>query len=387
VEQWTQNKRFIRTLESDTAALKGGTAPTFALPITGSALQKPPQEPLSQGEENANADTIDLDSAPAFDPMRLGAIPEAPATRPAERLISGSSIADIPALTAEMMPVAPARAPAPEPATPPLPDALAPIHTYTSDFNQAIKDEHASPATILAAEQDSGSSRKQAAAPARGVNTALSISAIVLILLGAGGAYAAYFYSSKPTTVAIAPTSSARIFVDETAQVSGTGSELAAAIMQSVATPLTTGDVRALTLAGTTTDSSLFLALMPDAPSILLRNVEAEGSVAGVVNANGNATPFFILAVDSYGDTFSGMLTWEPQMQAGLATLYPAASTTGNFADEVVDNHDTRVLKDADGNTVLLYGYWDQKTLIIAQDEDAFTELVSRLANSSTKQQ
>ena len=52
------------------------------------------------------------------------------------------------------------------------------------------------------------------------------------------------------------------------------------------------------------------------------------------------------------------------------------------FVDEVVRNHDVRVYRDATGKSVLLYGYWNQTTLVIARDVAAFTELLQRLATS-----
>jgi hypothetical protein len=131
----------------------------------------------------------------------------------------------------------------------------------------------------------------------------------------------------------------------------------------------------------------------------------------GLVNAGGAQTPFFILSVDSYPDTFAGMLAWEPRMQHDLAPLFPlnasatflapesetatatttATSTptpqaspfTGTFRDEVVSNHDVRVYRDIGEQSVLLYGYWDKKTLVIARDPAAFTEILRRLATSN----
>ena len=50
-----------------------------------------------------------------------------------------------------------------------------------------------------------------------------------------------------------------------------------------------------------------------------------------------------------------------------------------DFVDAVVDNHDVRILKDAAGRSLMLYGFKDQQTLIIARDEAAFTLLVDRL--------
>ena len=139
------------------------------------------------------------------------------------------------------------------------------------------------------------------------------------------------------------------------------------------------------------------------APGVLVRNLAPAGSMAGVTTVSGVASPFFILPVTSYADTFAGMLDWEPTMLASMQLLYPpypvaatASSTTatssasaasapdpvGTFTDKIVANHNTREYKDASGRTILLYGYWNQSTLLIARNEAVFTEIVGRLANS-----
>lgn len=401
---WSQNKRFIRTFASDAAALKGEKVELFTAPAKA-PVPEAPNDALTQAIASANSDTIDLDKTPTFDPARIGAIPtDNPTERPVERLVGGTSLADAGALADTLTPVAPVPSPAVTPA--PGPDSAARMHTYTSDFSQAVDAAHATPATVLAAEQDAGATRARAAAPSSGANRFYIIAAIALIALGAAGAYAAYRYASQPQTVAVTQVAPVRIFVDERVELSGTGSALAMAIEGSVQTPLAANAVRLLTLPnGTSTDNSVFSSLQLPAPNILLRNISAPGSIAGVVNVSGNQSPFFILGVASYGDTFSGMLSWEPTMAANLSALFPsyaqgsgvqAASTTTatssapvvatTFKDEVVANHDTRVLRDSVGHTLIIYGYWDQNTLLIARDEDAFTELVGRLANSRSTQ-
>jgi hypothetical protein len=125
--------------------------------------------------------------------------------------------------------------------------------------------------------------------------------------------------------------------------------------------------------------------------------------MAGVVSADGNQSPFFILSVASFGDTFAGMLSWEPRMPRDLSKLflpYPVsvtATTTSKdavktplvssaaFFDATIANHDVRVYRDSEGRDVLLYGYWNQTTLVIARDAAAFTEIVGRLATSRTQ--
>lgn len=322
---------------------------------------------------------------------------------------------------------APAPASAGEPiSVPPLAASAkpTPLQTYADDFSQRMKETHASAATVLAVEQDSaiGAPRmEEPQASSRG-NLLYVLAGIVLLAIGGAGAYVAYTrYAVQMQPIILAPTVAAPIFVDEREQISGTGTALAQAIVQSATRPLVAGIVRFLHLDPSTATESVFSSLRTPAPDILRRNIRAAGSMAGIINVSGSQSPFFILSVVAYSDTFSGMLAWEPKMPNDLAQLFPphpsplpamqaatstmatstaktnvktpaSATTTPSvptsqpgFIDKVVANHDTRAYRDAAGKTVLLYGYWNQTTLVIARDEASFVEILGRLATSRSQ--
>ena len=287
-----------------------------------------------------------------------------------------------------------------------------------------VKETHASTATVLAAEQDKKQKWVPQEAPEKSRGNLLYIVAgVVLLIAGGVGAYVA-FTRYLPALVPIVPLfgASSPIFVDESEQVSGTGTALRKVVETSIARPLALNAVRLLYNA--TASSSVSQALLTGAPDIVLRNMKAEGSMAGIVNVGGSKSVFFILAVSSYSNTFSGMLTWEKSMPRDLSALwgaYPSlssatsstttslatttvkATATGSthstssgqatttarasniqtgFRAEVIGHHDTRVYRDAAGRSVFLYGYWNQTTLVIARDPSAFIEILQRLATS-----
>ncbi len=278
-----------------------------------------------------------------------------------------------------------------------------PLKTYAGDFLERMKETRASTVTVLAAEQDSAP-RVLNLAPKKLSRTNLLyiIASVILSVAGMVGAYIAYtHYTTVFAPVASAPNASAPIFTDEQKQISGQGSALIQAIEQSVASPLASNSIRLLYIASATS-SNVFSALPISAPDILLRNMNTNGNMAGVVSAGGNQSPFFILSVSSYGNTFAGMLSWEPAMQRALRALFPtypapsisatmatttrSATTTSTasftFHDEIVGNHDVRIYRDAADRSILLYGYWNQTILIIARDPSAFAEILERLATA-----
>ncbi len=320
-----------------------------------------------------------------------------------ERLVASSPIAPPPP------PPPPAPLPSPRPAPPPPPPPeLAPIKTYAGDFSERMKDTRASAATVLAAEQDR-TMREPEALPEKQKlgNTLYVIGGVVLLIIGVVGAYIAYSrYQTATAPVVPAQTVPAPIFVDEREQIGQGGLAPIVAIQQSVARPLSGSNTVRLLYLATSTDKSVFASLPVSAPDILVRNVNPARSMAGVVAVAGVQSPFFILSVSSYGYTLSGMLSWETLMPRTLSALFPpypsaagAATSTsptpatvpaGNgqlgFRDETVGNHDVRVYRDAAGRSVMLYGYWNQSTLVIARDPAAFTEILGRLATSRAPQ-
>jgi hypothetical protein len=225
-----------------------------------------------------------------------------------------------------------------------------------------------------------------------------------MLVVGIGAVVGAYVYMHGRTVVPQAAAVPSVIRYDEAVEVRGTGQEL----MRSVAGVAQGGSVQGnivVTYVTGISDSDgsnipqpgsvLIKQLGLQAPSILMRNIQ-ETSTVGVINAGGESRPFMVLKVNSYERTFAGMLAWERTLPDELEEWYPAyaslpeqASTTPvvlqsapGFSDEVVSNYDVRVLRDASGRSLLLYGYRGKDTLIIARDEASFTALVTRLNSS-----
>lgn len=298
--------------------------------------------------------------------------------------------------------------PPPAPAPVPVPETPSPIHTYSSDFADHIDTSGGTTFSVLAAQSDAGQTPKEK--PSKRSFAPLLAGAAMLII-GIGAVVGAYIFT-RPGAIPIVASVPSLIPFDESVEVKGTGQELMQAISDVAQGGSVQGNVVVtyVTLATTTGSGipqpggQLIQRMGLQAPSILLRNID-DSSTVGFVRAGSESRPFMILKVSSYERTFAGMLAWEPTMASDLATFYPAyssalpvSSTTASstasstpqiqmpaptaFADAVVANYDVRVLRDSSGRSLMLYGYWGKDTLIIARDEAAFTELVSRLAGA-----
>lgn len=316
--------------------------------------------------------------------------------------------------------------PAPTPVVAPKPvqkpqEAPTNFHSYSTDFADQKVATNASSFSVLAAQQDAAQdAQPQVSAKVKRAPVLAIALGTVLLVLAAGGAYAAYLYvgsrQAVPTLTAKVPS---LIFADEFKKVDGVGTDLMQALAMTASDPLVQGTALVTYVAQPATGEPgviagspapggvLVKALNLAAPDLLLRNI-TEKSTVGVINEGGETRTFFVLRVSSYERTFAGMLTWEPLMERELALLYPlytseetdavslstttasttptATSQTGpavskvRFEDVVVANRDVRILRDTRGRSLLLYGYADKETLIIARNEAAFAALLTRLS-------
>ncbi len=285
----------------------------------------------------------------------------------------------------------------------PAAERPSPIHTYKSDFAEHVEAQKASPISVLAAQQDSARPAPVVLTTPKKKFPAELVGGVLLIVVGIAAIAASYMYISRDKVVEELFVPSL-IFADERISLSGSAEELRAGlanpegaaelppggVLITYITYSTTSPDGKTTIELAATGGSLIDALRLPAPDILLRNILPESTV-GVVRAGEETRPFFIMKVDSYERTYAGMLTWEAMMEQDLSVFYPpypvleTATTTLesfrlSFIDAIVDNRDVRVLKDADNRTLILYGYRDKETLIIARNEAAFSELLARLA-------
>jgi len=394
-------KKYIRTFAADMETLKKGGAPDLApLKEAKSSIEEHPIVAAPVVEESTLAPTPipssnegHVSDAPLSIPILRAEVPTVPIPEPP------------PPPEPELAPIPepPFEPEVPLPPVEPLPlpkeveDAPA-LQTYEGDFYDHMKDAHASPATVLAAEQDAQSGAPQID-KVSSRDLMYTVAGVLLLIVGGVGMYAAY--TSRPNTAPSGVTLlsvDTPILVEEQEQVSGAGVALLQAIKKSASRTLAPNTVRSLYLEKATTTDSIFSALQFPAPKVFLRNLNAADSMTGIINIQNVQSPFFILPVASYSETFSGLLSWERAMPHDLETLFPAypvitgssiSATSsspilpvGFFRDEVIANRDVRVYRDGQKRSVLLYGYWDQKMLIIARDPSAFAEIVRRLASA-----
>ncbi len=392
-------KPHARTYASDVAALTGKTPPQKIVNTPAPVPPKPIPEPppaviipkapttdeskeavLARLRERAAKTPTPQQATPTYAP-----IPEAPSTNETKEAVLKRLQARV------------GVTPATQPER---------IHTYTTDFAARATSENATRISVLAAQADAAPSGMKLPARKRSNTLALVLGG-VLVVAGIGAVYAAYRFATGSPPIPQEQAIPSLIFVDERVRLEGSAEDLRTMLAAGANTSLSSGEaaVTYLSYATTTKDgpveivasgAELIEALRLPAPSLLLRAIEPESTV-GVYAGETETRPFFLFKVDSYDRSFAGMLEWERTMERDLALFYPAypeaTEPTGtstppaapfrlSFVDEIESNRDVRVLKDAENRTLMLYGYYDKRILILARDEQAFTELVTRLSST-----
>lgn len=281
-----------------------------------------------------------------------------------------------------------------------IPDAEA-IQTFTSDAQARLKNKDTSSLTLLAEEQDAG--RGGASASKDNALTIISIS-LVLIVLAIALLVGAYFFVSSSQETSQEPSSPrvvAPVFADSRIRVESSTTPTLQSLDQ-LSDQVNTPGGRQLThvtfAQGASGVSELvsineIFAASDMVPPALARTI-GQQSMFGYYGSE--REPVFILVVSSFSQTFQQMLAWEEDMPQALEGLYGPAprqtqlSTTTStstpsvlrqpaFADREVGVYDTRALIDAEGEVHFLYGFVQERLLIIAQSEDVFRAIEDRL--------
>ncbi len=297
----------------------------------------------------------------------------------------------------------------PSPVTPKTPNKTT-IHTYRDDIQEAIKANHLSSVNIAVAENDrmrqkiTGQTFQQATSSAPSKTKPLIITTLLILVLILGGyfaytKFANYQSNNNPVANIIIPspfiTSEYRneFNISKWAKnriVSGLSSQL-------TDTNVPLGNIYSLYLTqenGSSTKKILgtsdFLTLLEsNIPDNLARNLKSNFMVGTFSFAQN--IPFIILETSNHELAYAGLLDWEKRMENDFSTLFKlqnsnrgVATSTENlfvnkFTDEVINNQDTRVLKDEQGKIIFVYGLIGKQYIIITQNEMGFKELLIRL--------
>jgi hypothetical protein len=297
-------------------------------------------------------------------------------------------------------PVAPALVDPPKAEQVSTPSPLKQIRTFEGDVADAIKKQNESLISIQRKEEN----RRDAVrtlAPNVGGEEQRSfkplLMSLVTIVLIAGGGYASYYawttYSEKtalPITETLANQFiSATLVTDVDASTLGRQA-LIDLVEQTRLKERGGSELEQLEFRRGTEPTSELLStadfltrLASHAPNPLVRSFNPL-FMLGVLGGD-SAHSVLIIKLDSFENAFPGMLGWEGRLVEDLMPIFISREelqdipTISEFKDKTIQNHDTRILRDSSGKIVLLYGFFDNKMLIITDNEESFRTILNRL--------
>jgi hypothetical protein len=287
------------------------------------------------------------------------------------------------------------------------------LQTFQGDLESVITQKNLSAVSIAAAEMGRAQTSTSALAPTTSdfsfIGKAALIVAGVLLLGGAAVALVFVFLPQAPAVLIQKQDTSPFIAVDNTTVLvlkpdqfnRVTLMQNLTALRQKPGVSLGLMERMYVAVSATAvkeappvlTIQELLAKIAPNISGEFLRALDPTYYLLGTHVFDGNQA-FLVLKVDSYERAFSGMLTWENNMEQELIPLFDrqvsptlgGASTTEaapsflltRFRDKIVGNHDARVLEDGAGNIVLLWTFLDRNTLVITTNEWTLKEVVAR---------
>lgn len=104
----------------------------------------------------------------------------------------------------------------------------------------------------------------------------------------------------------------------------------------------------------------------------------------GILDNGETKSRFLIIETSFFAQAWSAMLNWERYMSSDLGPLLKTIDDSrATWSDKVVSNKDTRIERGPNGNTILIYGFINEETIVIARDEATFTAVFERLINQT----
>lgn len=293
----------------------------------------------------------------------------------------------------------------PAPTTPPekpvdqkVGPSLKQIRTYQGDIASALKNQNESLVSIQRSEVEKrgGPPAPEPAGRDRARQRALFmiLGTLILVVLALTGGWLSYkeiIKNNTPPTQSVLPNrflpASIETNLNITALDRGTlidiiATESSKDTSQSDITHivLRDGDGEEAPLVNT---AEFLNTIEAGAPSSLVRALNPL-FMLGVLGGSPQST-FLIMRIESFENTFAGMLAWEATLARDLGPIFYTAPRLRNlgtepiFTDVISRNKDVRVLYDTEGEVVLLYSFLDNEVLVITDNIETLRTLITRL--------
>lgn len=284
------------------------------------------------------------------------------------------------------------------------------VRTYKGDLESAIKNDHLSSINIAIAENKkiqaeikAGVQREDNTSNEYSTSKIAILVSVLLVIIGIISISAVYIFKSSPKIPVVQIQELPSLITTEFKSELNIDSISKNKLVSNLSTMLNDSQIIVNNLyniypvTGTSTNKRILNALEFvtvldfNIPDIIKRTLLSDFMVGTF--SFGKNLPFIILKTSYFENAYAGMLAWEVDLEKDMQIIFrlPGYETRGNIADEltptltkrfndsVIVNKDVRILKDKNGEIILLYGIIDKETIIITVNDTAFKELIDRL--------
>jgi hypothetical protein len=266
------------------------------------------------------------------------------------------------------------------------------VRTYSSDLAKSVQEKGGEAYRIARVEEGIKDHEAKILAKQRKMNLIWGLSGLGLIVAG----LAAFAYFSSRPKVILNPEPSIQaqsiIFFDSSIKINVIGldyDKILIAYRKSIAeTKIPAGRIEVIDFieGGQKISLSRFFNLLRISPPKEAASFWDKNYLLGVFADEKGNWPFMILRTNSYRDISPQIIKWEDHMIDDISALLNVDVTGKNnyllqskWSDLIISNKETRVIKDASGEVVLLYVYPDENTILFARNKNTLDEILLRL--------
>lgn len=269
------------------------------------------------------------------------------------------------------------------------PSTVESIHTLSSDLARALYQKKGTVVKLAIAEEEKRRMLEEGSAPYSKQNVFFIVASVALVIAGIG-LLAFFFIKANPKGVEVQSEATLPTFVftdgnitvplqgktaDEARQAIG-GAFTALELSETVVGIYPMNGAALLSL-------SLFVdGITAPIPTEVATHF-IQTFMLGGYRTSDTVVPFLILKTVSEQDARNAMMIWEPTLYETFAKITSTAIDQSliaePFGNAIIRNKDARVLRDANGEIVLLYTFIDKQTLLIATKPDTVAMAIERL--------
>lgn len=283
------------------------------------------------------------------------------------------------------------------------PDAIPRLRTFQADVAGAVKTDNLSISRIALSEAKRRENNEVPKASSKKSPLSIILVTLGLMLIIGGIAAIGYVFFLKdrekpaPDIAIVQEKTILRFDNEAIISLKDTNRRsLQASIEKELKNPPAQDNIRHLKMTkldgspGSKADLFEFFSILESrAPEDLLRFLQKDFFL-GINFRQGKGEPFLIITGESYENLYPRLLLWEKTIGEDLAPIFvsqkSASSTaTTSFKDQIIANKDARVAINNDGSIKFFYSLVDETTVVFAESQTTFEEILRRLRERRPK--